>query len=207
MGGNPPRERLADAGHALRAGLEAAEAVVALPDQTGVSAVRRRGEPESAIPGNTGALYVITRAHEQIRRLEAEVRERVTGEPAAKRGGSDGNTHRALAYLAAAEVAIGDAYAAEIAAVLEHTAALAMALPAVAGAPQWVKIRLPDGTRTPRCPWCGTPNLRYNEPRGVIACLFPPCPAVTDGHRPWAAVNREGSGRVTWAWPDGTEQP
>jgi hypothetical protein len=206
MGAEPARERIADAGHLLKVGLDAAEAIIAIPDQAGTGMITG-GKSESVIPGNTGALYLITSAHAMVRKLEANVRRRVSGSEFT-RGGSDANTHAALDALAAMEVAIPREYAEGIAADIERVADLAMALPGVEGVPQWVPIRLPDGSRPPPCPWCTTPNLRLNEPRALVACLYRPCPVMTiHGMRPCARVNRDDGGRVYWAWPDGTRQP
>lgn len=203
--GDPPRERIADAAHLLKAGLDAAEAIVAIPDQTGTGMITG-GKSESVIPGNTGALFLITSAHAMVRRLEAAVRERVTG-TIALRGGSDANTHAALDYLSAAESALPPEYADQVAADIERMAEHAMALPGFASPPVWIPIRLGGGRRTPPCPWCATPNLRLCEVRGIIACLFRPCPVMIDGHRPWARVGRDDDGHVRWSWPDGTIQP
>jgi len=58
----------------------------------------------------------------------------------------------------------------------------------------------------PDCPWCETPSLRYHPAHGIVACLYVRCPSLQDGRRPWAEITAVGRA-MSWAWPDGTEQP
>jgi hypothetical protein len=201
-------EPVADAAHRLIAVVAAAEAVIATPDAIGTGmiggSVITTQQGIARLPGNQGAFFMITRTWAEVRKLEAWVSERVTGE-SRERGGSDRNTHEAIMRLADAAPALGGEEESYVARRLDGCADEGMALRAVAEPAAWVPIVL-DGIPTPLCPYCQTPNLR-KDPWGLVVCFKFSCPAITDGSRPAARVNRDRRGRVHWVWPDGTRQP
>jgi hypothetical protein len=198
-------EPVADAAHTLTACIAAAEALIAHLDATGpgfISGAAVASQP----PWNAAVANALMDAHAGLRRLEAQVRRRVTGSVLA-RGGSDASTRSAIEALVNFAPTLARHHAAEVARQMDRWSVSVMSLPAVDHLPYWMPIRLSDGSATPPCPYCGTPSLRRHEAYGVVACLKPSCPAATGGRRPWAQIGRDDRGRMTWWWPDGTTQP
>lgn len=188
----------------LRHAIAAGEALLAARDQTGTGFITGT-RTESAPPWNPAAADAVFTPHAEIRALEDEARRALGLEPV-NRSGSDADTDAALAALPQLVPALPQEHAARITGRLEACAKLGMNLPAVNGLPRWMTFRLDDGSRPPDCPYCRKPSLRAYETHGVIACLYPYCPAARDGPRPWAAVCRS-QGKLSWQWPDGTVQP
>jgi hypothetical protein len=203
MGGGE-REPVADAAATLIAAMQAGQVLMPHRDQQGsgfITGTRTGSQP----PWNQQAADAFLVPHAGVRALEAEARAAV-GSPV-PRGGSDGNTRAAIDTLVSYARGADRHTEARWAADLEHMAQPALALPAVDRLPQWEVIWLPSGRAAPDCPYCGTANLRKNEALGIVACLFVNCPARRGGHRPWARVGRDKTGRVRWTWGDGTVQP
>jgi hypothetical protein len=195
---------VADAAATLLACMDAAEALIASRDQAGTGMITG-GATESAPPWNELAAHALLAPWAGVRQLEDWGRELIGLDPAG-RGGSARNTRECIRALAAMAPALPGEAAAQVARKLEGWSALALALPAVDKMPQWTVIEMPGGGPPPDCPYCARPALRRHEALGIIACLYPACPAIRDGCRPFARIDRH-EGRLYWRWLDGLVQP
>lgn len=184
--------------------MAAAEALIAIRDATG-SGMITGTSAESEPPWNAPAAYALLIPHHEVRALERQVRGAVSGTDAA-RGGSAANTQGAIRALVHMSAALPREQAAYVAAQMERWSALAFALPAVDRLPQWLDGFMGEGRPDPDCPFCGHGTLRANDAVGIVACLKPSCPAVIDGSRLWARVDRDRAGNVILRWVDGTTQ-
>jgi len=196
---------IADAAETLTYCMAAGEALIAAPDQTGSGFITGTST-ESAPPWNQQAAAAVLVPHAGVRALENQVRDELGLDPVV-RGGSSRNTREALRWMVNAAGGLTADAAAYVTRKLTGWNQLGLALQAVDQLPAWLVIDLPGGGEPPDCCYCHTPNLRHHRALGVIACLFPPCPA-TDGNggRAWAQVQVAG-GVMSWRWLDGTVQP
>jgi hypothetical protein len=197
------RDYVADAAHTLAACLAQAELLIAERDQVGTGFITG-GSTDSQPPWNAAVAYAIMIPWHEVRYLEAQIRRRI-GLSELARGGSAGNTREVLLWLVKIAPSLPKEEAAWIASRLEGWVQLTLVLPAVDRLPQWQEVPVPGGG--PDCPWCGTPNLRYHEAYGIVACLYRRCPSLAGGKRPWAQVRVDERGAMSWRWEDGTVQP
>jgi hypothetical protein len=195
---------VADAAATLLACIDAAEAMIATRDANG-SGMITGGSTESAPPWNEPAAHAVMAPWAGVRDLEDWARSLLGLEPL-NRGGSARNTRECIRALTDLAPGLHKEAAARIASRFEYWSRLAMALPAVDKLPQWAVIAMPGGGPPPDCPYCGRGALRVHEALGVIACLYPACPAARGGGRPFARVYRH-EGRLYWEWLDGLIQP
>jgi hypothetical protein len=184
--------------------MAAAEALIALRDATG-SGMITGTSAESEPPWNAPAAYALLIPHHEVRALEWEVRRQVSGSDLC-RGGSAANTQGAIRALVRMSAGLPEDQAAHIAAQMDRWSALAFALPAVERLPQWLDGFMGEGRPDPDCPYCGHGTLRANDAVGIVACLKPSCPAIINGSRPWARIDRDRAGAVVLRWLDGTTQ-
>jgi hypothetical protein len=184
--------------------MAAAEALIAERDATG-SGMITGTSAESEPPWNAPAAYALLIPHHEVRALEWEVRRQVSGTELC-RGGSAANTVGAIRALVRMSAGLPREQATYIAAQMDRWSALAFALPAVERLPQWLDGFMGEGRPDPDCPYCGHGTLRANDAVGIVACLKPSCPAIIDGNRPWARIDRDRAGAVVLRWLDGTTQ-
>lgn len=164
-----------------------------------------------AEPWNGQAAAAFLDAVQEARDLEHELRAEVTGRPGlayrtrgSARGGSDGNTIRAIAAIVALSEAVGDEEAADAARRMTRRAVAVGRLPAVDTADVWQQVRYP-------CPYCQLGMLRAcmrGERYGQVTCLrYGDC-RDGDGHHP---VGRLDVSRLTGdtivVWTDGRVTP
>jgi hypothetical protein len=200
-------DHVAGRAHTLIRAIAGAEALIALRDQTGSGFITGTRQ-ESAFPGNTAALNAVMIPHHEIRALETEIRQQVTG-TTLHRGGSAANTIGALNYLAAVADggAVPDHQATWIETCMIRWEALRYALPGMPALPQWLRDFMGPGRRDPYCPYCGHDTLHANDAVGIVACLKPACPGTTPtGTRPYATPRKTPHGDITLHWLDGTVQ-
>jgi hypothetical protein len=195
-------DHVADAAATLLACIDAAEALIASRDQTGTGMITG-GASESAPPWNDAAAHAVLAPWAGVRDLENWARELLDLEPL-NRGGSAANTREATQALARMAPALPGEAPAQIERKLMAWARLGLALPAVDRLPQWAVIGMAGSP--PDCPYCARPSLREHVTAGVIACLYPACPAIRGESRPFAFIT-VANGVKFWTWLDGTVQP
>jgi hypothetical protein len=158
---------------------------------------------ESSPPWNAAAANAHMGIHAAARRAEDELLDLVGGQPSG-RGGSDGNTLRALEAVVRLANGVGQDLADEILADLARLADDAATLPAWDEADRWVPLPRAPGQLPPGCPYCKDRSLRFIRGKLLIACCRPGC-KDGDGNRPAARVDRSPVDKTTPAmlWNDG----
>lgn len=178
-----------------------------LAERDTATGMPRRGRQGSQAPGNVAAMMLALDVHQFVRRLEASLRQAVTGKPGPARGGSDANTRAALKAIISLGEAVTDEDAGKAARLLERFVTAIGQLPAIDEVPRWERIRPGPGGLPPRCPNCSTFSLRVALNSGAVMCVFPGC-ADLDGNMP--PVGRLELSRINGdpvlAWKDGTVQ-
>jgi len=163
---------------------ERLEAVIHLPQQHLSGDIRHGKVSAAPIPWFSAGAYLITDLHAESREMEARLR-MTAGQPVRDRGGSGGNTYKAL------EAVLGLAWAVDDGRVLECTKWLerwcGRARIALGEADQPRRLPRQPGQRDPVCPYCGAQTLRYWALSGIIRCINPSC-FLEDGGRAQARM-------------------
>jgi hypothetical protein len=170
--------------------------------------LRRNSGTRSRLPGNVQAFYVLTDAHEGVRRLEADLRREVSGSTQ-PRGGSDANTRAALDAIVNLSAAADPDSARYAARLLMRWTVAGLRLPGIDEATRWRPIRGANGSAPPQCPYCATFSLRLAEGAYVVACFNPDCEGRdADDRRPVARLDvaRVPPHDPVLVWGDGTVQ-
>jgi hypothetical protein len=158
--------------------------------------VQRAEVPE---PYRQAGVALMT-AHEGLRRLEASLREVVTGERGRRRGGSDRNTELAARLVAdLASQITGPAYS-RACRYLDEWLNGAKAVDGIDEVKRWRHIG-----RAATCPYCGCGEMLADMERGVVVCALPGC-KDRDGNQPVASMGTDEHGVPELAWNDGRRQ-
>lgn len=186
-------ERVAD----LATWLPLAAELITEPDQDGTT-TPIGGQVVSSPPWNPAVAFALLDIAEGARRLEASLRQVVTGHTGQRRGGSDGNTTAALDAIVQLGHAVTVTDARTAARIVARWVTMIERLPAIDEQPVWDKL-----TGAP-CPFCGTRNLYAARRSGDVVCGYPDHPGY---------VNAPPRGRLevghfgpTLVWNDGTTQ-
>ncbi len=178
------------------AGLMTVDHLIADPDR--LPSERYASGLKSRIPGNVPVFNAIMDAHATVRDVEASLRYAVAGRTGSPRGGSDGNTRRALEVIPKLGAGATDRDRRQATRKLNSAAGSIERLVVIDTAIVWQPLRrAPDG-RPPRCERCAPAT-------GVIRCVFPACPGDLDGNPVQGRldVSRvDGTPCITWR--DGT---
>jgi hypothetical protein len=158
----------------------------------------------SSPPWNAAAANAVMDIHAAARRGEAALRELVAGANGRDpRGGSDANTHAALAAITALAEAAPPGDVDRVMGELRLVADDAAALPAIDEADRWEPLPRQPGQQPYRCPYCHTPSLRFLRGKMIVACRRPMC-KDTDGNRPAGRIDRPPrSAEPSLLWNDG----
>jgi len=187
---------LPDACDSLAAWLTPAAALLPFADDDGT--VSTSHATSSRPPWNPAAAAAYLDAHEGIRRLEATLRQLVTGRPGHRRGGSDANTRAALKAITSLSEAIPQPAASKAARILTRWAVTIQQLPAIDELPKLDRIYGLE------CLYCGVNYLLAARQSGMVTCGVPDCTG-DDGRKRWAHVEMGRLGPIL-AWPDGSVQ-
>src|SRR5882724_10651231 len=185
-------DRLSDSCAELARLLPAARTLMHVPAAAGTTA---HGPPGSRPPWQSDAADAAMDAHEGLRRLEASMRQAVTGHHGRRRGGSDANTSAALDAIERLGAGLTADDAARAAVILDRWSRQVAVLPAVDTAEPW--RRVPGAS----CPYCGTPMLRVQPRAGLVTCLRWGACSDADGNHPMgrmAVSGIDGSPQVIW---------
>lgn len=149
-------------------------------------------------PWNAQAAHVVLDLHAWARDAERMVRYRLSL-PARDRGGSAGNTKRALQRLCGHSEVLDDGLVTDHVRWLDGWGRRALTvlgerepvrrLPRVPGEPSWL------------CPWCGRDSLRQLPAQALIWCVSPSC-RDEEGRRPKGRLEPFG-GELVLRWMDG----
>jgi hypothetical protein len=167
----------------------------------------RPGGPRSVLVGSAPswhaqAAYLVLDLQHLARRLEGELRFKVTDAYRQPRGGSDANTTLALSALVDMAQAVDrdtrwDVWRRLDAWCLKGRTCLGEF------EPLQLLPRKP-GKREPRCPYCSRLTLRQQVLAGLVRCVNPAC-RDDSGHRPVARVTLGRlSAQPILTWRDGT---
>lgn len=139
----------------------------------------------STIPWNSMAAGLVLELHIEVRRMEVHLREKVTGQLAARRGGSQDNTRYALKALANLTEAVDDQTTLSVLNMLDRWNRKADTV----FRPENGLHRIPrePGQKELRCPYCAFQTMRWNPGIGVIVCVNPECRNENDVRPRWTA--------------------
>lgn len=159
----------------------------------------------SPAPWHAEAGAALMTIHEGVRRMEASMRQDLTGEPGPRRGGSDANTFAAMDAIRRLAHGLPDDRARYYARVLGIWVTHAKTVRDIDETPKWVPIRAPRGALPPTCPYCHTYSLRVAQASGAVRCANPSCRAG-DGQRPYGRMQYGPlTGRPMLVFADGRE--
>lgn len=149
-------------------------------------------------PWNACAANIILDLHSWARESEALMRIRLNL-PLRTRGGSSGNTRKALEGITALSQGCDDSVVRDSKRWLDGWCRKAR----IALGHEEAARRLPriSGERSPQCPWCDKDTLRQLALDGVIKCVDPSC-TDSEGRRPVARLEMF-HGEWTLRWQDG----
>ena len=152
---------------------------------------------------NSQAAMLILDIHAGVRELETNLRYAVTG-VVRSRGGSDGNTARALASLIAMCAAADYAAVVIVCRKLESWAWRARMI--LGDVEPFARLPRLPGESEPRCPFGDPPHpgtLRVRHATGLVICLHPGC-KDSEGNRPQGRIEIGSfSGEPLIAWASG----
>jgi hypothetical protein len=152
------------------------------------------------IPWNSVAAELTLEFHQEIRRLESHLKERIVGGYPRRRGSSSANTR----------------YAIESVVNLCETCDTSTVLGVLGYITTWGSRaetffnpegglrRLPrqPGEGEARCPYCRSDTMRWNPSRGVAVCVNPAC-KNHDGQRPrWTAAFIVADNLMVFRWDE-----
>lgn len=199
----PCNDPVADACEVLGGYMATLEDLLPEPNAPAHAGTRHSRHADAPEPWNGPAGRALMDAHEGIRRLNAELLTQITGTPAARRGGSDANTHLALEAIPKLAAGCGQEIAARAAYRLERWIGAARSVPGIDEARHWRPLPKRDGEALPpRCPYCGCYQLRADVTAGLVACFVPGC-ADSNGQHPMATMGTGPDGRPVLTWADG----
>jgi hypothetical protein len=187
---------LAEACDTITACLAAARELITEPDTDGTTGT---GQPASRPPWNPAAANAAMDAHEGLRRLEASLRQAVTGHPGPRRGGSDTATAAAIEAIGNLGHAVTTTAMTEAARILDRWSRAIQELPAIDQSEPWQR-------RPGKCPYCGLTMVRIKPRAGEVTCLRYGACFDTDGKHP-AGTMEIGRLGPQVRWNDGLVAP
>lgn len=195
-----------DVDHLVRPGglLDRLEAL--LPEQVTdpSSGGTRRKVAGSPAPWNAEAAAVLLDIHEGARRLEAALRQAVTGRLGERRGASTENTRAALKSIVRLAEALDEDRQADAARIVSRWVTAARQLRDIDEADRWEPLPRCPGELPPKCPWCDCFSLRMCKARSEVRCLNSVC-VDERGRRPIARLEiGTVSGEPMLVFDDGT---
>lgn len=167
-------------------------------DAQGQVRFNRQKLTASTVAWHRTAAMLVTDLHADVRRLEAGMREQVTGVLVYRRGGSRENTRYALKAVSNLAESVDDV----------------TALNALNALNRWIQrtnaVFDPDrqlhhiprnpGEGEMRCPYCERKTMRWHPPTGNAVCINPEC-VTGEGVRPrWTAVFTVDGGELVFSW-------
>lgn len=189
------------ADHTLRL-QQALEAVVPHRQVTGEHrpAISHNRRPVAPIPWNSVAAELTLEFHNEIRRLEIHLKERVTGGYLQRRGSSSDNTRFAVNSVVNLCEVIDDS---DVLGVLNYLNAWVRRAETYFD-PSGALHRLPrePGEKEMPCPYCQHKTMRWNPARGLAVCVRPTC-HNDSGQRPrWNAEFTLTDTGITFRWDE-----
>lgn len=166
-----------------------------------------RGQPisrqkltASTIPWHGAAADLIHQYYAEVRRLEVNLAAEVTGIRGKRRGGSDGNTKKAVEALSRLVYApsVDDQMVLGILGFFDSWARHAEAV----FNPDQGLHRIPrsPGEEDMRCPWCDYQTMRWQPATGIMVCVNPEC-HDGEGSRPrWQASYEIVGDEMQFTW-------
>lgn len=152
------------------------------------------------IPWNTVAAELTLEFHNEIRRLESHLKERIIGGYPKRRGSSDNNTRLAIDSVVNLCETVDQETTHGVLGYLttwSHRADLVYR-------PEHGLHRFPrqPGEKEARCPYCTFTTLRWNPSKGLAVCVNPGC-RNHDGQRPrWSAEFSINGTGLTFRWDE-----
>lgn len=194
-----------DVDHLVRPGglLDRLEALLPEPVAGLSSGGTRRRVAGSPPPWNAEAAAVLLDIHEGARRLEAALRQAVTGRLGERRGASDANTRAALRSIVRLVEGLDEDAARDAARTVARWVTAARQLRDIDEADRWEPLPRQPGMLPPACDYCRAYSLRWNRRSGEVRCCTPDC-RDEDGQRPVARMEiGRFTGQAALVWRDG----
>ena len=136
----------------------------------------------------------------EIRRLEVQLKGRLTGGYHQRRGPSDANTRHAIdSVVDCCETSDNVTILGVLSYIVTWTRRAETYF-----TPQNGLYRLPrqPGEGEARCPYCSFTTMRWHPQKGTAVCIKPDC-LNTDGQRPrWTAVPTTLAGQLVFHWQE-----
>jgi hypothetical protein len=174
-------------------------------DPTTGTTAHRKHAVGSPAPWHPEAGPMLMTVHEGVRRMEASMRQEITGRLGGRRGGSDANTTAAMRAIENLGHGLPDDRARYYARIVGIWTAHARTVRDIDQAPKWSAIAAPKGTLPPQCPYCRTYMLRVAMASGAVTCANPSC-VDSLGQRPRGRMEYGPlTGRAMLVFTDGRE--
>lgn len=172
------------------------------PQVTGLSAARPSHQKRSAaqFPWNPVAAELTLEFHNEIRRLETHLKERIIGGYPRRRGPSDTNTRLAVDSVVNLCETCADA---DVLGILNYLTTWTRRAETYFN-PEGGLHRLPReyGEKESPCPYCQNKTMRWNPARGLAVCVNPLCHNQS-GNRPrWSAEFTILGGQLIFRWDE-----
>lgn len=170
------------------------------PDQAAISRHKRDVAP---IPWNSVAAGLTLEFHQEIRRLETHLGERVTGGYSKRRGSSAENTRYATDAVVNLCERIDDT---DVLAVLNYLSGWNRRAE-VYFHPDGGLVRMPrePGQKEAPCPYCSRKTMRWNPARGLAVCVNPDCRNQDDQRPRWVAEFTIKNDLLIFRWDEMTQ--
>jgi hypothetical protein len=166
----------------------------------GQGEIVRQKRTVAPIPWNTAAAELTIEFHNEIRRLEVHLKERVIGGYPRRRGSSNANTKYAIeSVVNLCETTDNET----LHGVLGYLTGWNRRTDRILH-PERGLHRLPrqPGENEARCPYCHAPTLRWSPAQGIAVCVRPAC-RNTNGQRPrWTADFTPTSNGPVFHWTE-----
>lgn len=163
-------------------------------------AISHQRRTVAPIPWNSVAAELTLEFHDEIRRLETHLKERISGGYPRRRGSSDTNTRYAVDSVVNLCERIDDS---DVLGVLNYLTAWARRAENHFD-PSGALHRLPrePGEKEAPCPYCQRKTMRWNPARGVAVCVNPSCRNQADQRPRWTAEFTINGTGLVFRWDE-----
>ncbi len=145
--------------------------------------IHRQRLVASTVPWHSRAAMLVTELDAEIRRLEVQLKEHISGTLRGRRGGSRQNTRHALRSVANLAEAVDDQVVLGILNKISRWTRQADAI----FEPEKGLHRIPraPGEGEMRCPYCAFPTMRWHPASGIAVCVNPECITAENTRPRW----------------------
>lgn len=162
--------------------------------------ITRHRRSVAPIPWNSVAAELTLEFHNEIRRLETHLKERIIGGYPRRRGSSSNNTRYAVDSVVNLCETCDDT---DVLAILNYLTGWARRAE-IHFDPTGALHRLPrePGQKETPCPYCEHKTMRWNPARGLAVCVNPACRNQDDQRPRWTAEFTITSDHLAFHWDE-----